>query len=237
MPIKDADYKLPDPEEGQEVRIARRVVEARNGIGLTQSEFAGQLSITRDRLASYEDCRAPLRCDLALRMCRHFFISELWLATGALNESMAKKGEHVPFSNLDARLTMSMAIEPSALSWLSTLGLSDSFGAFFNSWLKKEYFDLAAKSRGFPRITPMASDGPEYYDNAMACLLQFLKRDIAPSAWRCLFSDLVIAGQVFYKEIKTINPDTLDEKELLGARDSFYERLEKLRLEHRRKAR
>jgi hypothetical protein len=43
---------------------------------------ASQLGITRDRLASYEAERAPLRFEVAARFCRQFIISERWLATG-----------------------------------------------------------------------------------------------------------------------------------------------------------
>lgn len=33
-------------------------------------------------MASYEELRAPLRFDLALKICRQFILSEKWLATG-----------------------------------------------------------------------------------------------------------------------------------------------------------
>src|ERR1041384_7946820 len=66
----------------REQEICTRLRTARNAVGLTQEEFAAQIGITRQRLASYEEMRAPLRFDIALRLCRVFIISELWLAKG-----------------------------------------------------------------------------------------------------------------------------------------------------------
>ena len=83
--------------EQQQVEIADRFKQAREALGVTQGDFASQLSITRERLASYEDCRVPLRCDIALRACRHFFISEFWLATGSADEQSLSKKERIEF--------------------------------------------------------------------------------------------------------------------------------------------
>jgi transcriptional regulator with XRE-family HTH domain len=46
--------------------------------------FASELGISRDRLASYEYARAPVRFSLATRMCDRFNINQRWLATGRL---------------------------------------------------------------------------------------------------------------------------------------------------------
>ena len=56
----------------REREICARLREARIGLRLTQEEFANQVGIERERLASYEDARAPLRTELALRICQQF---------------------------------------------------------------------------------------------------------------------------------------------------------------------
>src|SRR4051794_16855259 len=66
----------------RESEICSRLRAARESLSVSQEEFARQVGITRQRLASYEEMRAPLRADLALRICRQFILSEHWLATG-----------------------------------------------------------------------------------------------------------------------------------------------------------
>jgi transcriptional regulator with XRE-family HTH domain len=70
--------KLPKREH----EIGLRLKQIRTHLRLSQDEFAAQIGITRQRLASYEDARTPLRADIGLRLCRQFIISEEWLATG-----------------------------------------------------------------------------------------------------------------------------------------------------------
>lgn len=76
---KAVDSKLP----AREVEICARLREARLVRGYSQSDFAADLKIKRERLASYEAARAPLRFPLGLKVCRAFNISPVWLATGA----------------------------------------------------------------------------------------------------------------------------------------------------------
>jgi transcriptional regulator with XRE-family HTH domain len=66
----------------REQSIGSRLKMAREALHLTQAEFAREIGISRQRLASYEEARVPLRFDLALRMCRQFVLGEKWLATG-----------------------------------------------------------------------------------------------------------------------------------------------------------
>jgi DNA-binding XRE family transcriptional regulator len=72
--------RRPVPE--RELHICRRLRQLREASRLTQTEFAAEIGIKRQRLASYEDGRVALRFDLALRVCHTFFISEKWLALG-----------------------------------------------------------------------------------------------------------------------------------------------------------
>jgi DNA-binding XRE family transcriptional regulator len=179
--------------------IANRLRQAREGIGATQTEFAGQISISRDRLASYEDGRAVLRCDVALRLCRQFFVSEFWLACGAANDAQFKAQRRIAFSDLDARLTMALAVEPAALACPPGF----SFGDGFDPFLRQRYTTLAADQNGFPRIKPLPSDGPEYFKNALNCMMDFWKGGLAPQQWEEFFSSLVSQGQSLHGQITT----------------------------------
>ncbi|MBE0545732.1 MAG: helix-turn-helix transcriptional regulator [Verrucomicrobia bacterium] len=65
-----------------EAAIGARVKEFRERIEWPQSVFANEIGVTRNKLASIEYGRTPLRCALALRICKRYHISELWLAKG-----------------------------------------------------------------------------------------------------------------------------------------------------------
>jgi transcriptional regulator with XRE-family HTH domain len=188
--------------EKQLAEIANRLRLAREGLGVTQTEFAGQISISRDRLASYEDGRAVLRCDVALRVCRQFFVSEFWLATGAANEEQFKAQRRIDFSDLDARLTMALAVEPAALACPPGYSFADGFEPF----LRQPYANLAVQQNGFPRIKPLPSDGGDYFRNAFDCMMDFWKRGLSPQQWEAFFSSLVSQGQTLHGQIKTNNP-------------------------------
>lgn len=179
-------------------QISFRLNEAREALGLTQSEFSGQIGITRDRLASYEDGRTPLRCDVALKACRHFFISEFWLAYGAVNENQLKAGRLARFDDLDARLTMALAIEPIAFSC--------PFGATFFQWfdphLRGEYARLLSVQNGFPRVGGLASDGSDYANNAMLCMMAFWRRNIDRANFPAFVASVIESGQKLNLEIK-----------------------------------
>jgi transcriptional regulator with XRE-family HTH domain len=161
--------------ESRNREIASRLRAAREALGHTQTQFADQISITRERLATYEDGRVALRCDAALRACRHFFISEFWLAFGCVSEEKFAANDRADFSDSDARLTMALAVEPIALG--SKLGAS--FAAGFDPFLRQEYLRLAKLQDGFPRIIPLDSDGPEYLENALNCALKFWTRGLS----------------------------------------------------------
>ena len=70
--------RLPTVEE----EICLRLREVRRQLRWKQRDFAEELGITRDRLASYEYARAPLRYSLAKRMGEVFDVNQRWLATG-----------------------------------------------------------------------------------------------------------------------------------------------------------
>lgn len=66
----------------REIEIGKRLAFARDLLEISQREFAEGVGITRARLVSYELGSYPLKCDVALSICRRFNISEAWLAEG-----------------------------------------------------------------------------------------------------------------------------------------------------------
>jgi len=67
----------------REKEIARRVQQVREHINWPQPAFASELDISRDRLASVEYARTPLRFADGYRLCMVFDINPEWLANGA----------------------------------------------------------------------------------------------------------------------------------------------------------
>jgi transcriptional regulator with XRE-family HTH domain len=69
---------LPD----REIEICQRVRQVRLGLKWKQPDFSKEIGITRERLASYEYAKAPIRFGLADSLCRKFSINQRWLAFG-----------------------------------------------------------------------------------------------------------------------------------------------------------
>jgi len=69
----------------REIDIGRRVQQVREYINWPQPAFAAELDISRDRLASVEYGRTPLRYPVGYRLCVIFDISPEWLAHGTGN--------------------------------------------------------------------------------------------------------------------------------------------------------
>jgi hypothetical protein len=67
----------------REKEVARRVQQVREHINWPQPAFASEMDISRDRLASVEYARTPLRFADGYRLCMVFDINPEWLANGA----------------------------------------------------------------------------------------------------------------------------------------------------------
>jgi transcriptional regulator with XRE-family HTH domain len=65
-----------------EVAICLRVREIREGARMNQQTFADAISTNRARLSNLEYALAPLRFELAERLCAQFDINWRWMATG-----------------------------------------------------------------------------------------------------------------------------------------------------------
>lgn len=140
----------------REQDICARLRKAREELGWSQYEAAKQLKITRERLLTYEQRRAPLRCDLALRFCRQFIISEEWLATGK-NDALVKIGREsnldpgADWSALDSiffRQCMDLFSDPIALS----VPPGALFSVAYDEILAPRYSELASEFFYTPRI-------------------------------------------------------------------------------------
>lgn len=66
----------------REIEICLRVKEARLRLHLDQSTVAERIGLRSHAISNIEKCRAPVRFDLGLRLCRELIVSEEWLATG-----------------------------------------------------------------------------------------------------------------------------------------------------------
>jgi transcriptional regulator with XRE-family HTH domain len=66
----------------REVEVGTRVKRFRDQINWPQPAFAAELGISRDRLASIEYGRTPLRYNVGYKLCFIFDVNYRWLATG-----------------------------------------------------------------------------------------------------------------------------------------------------------
>lgn len=168
---------MPSKLKPREQAICRRLREARIEIGLSQYEAAKQLKITRERLLTYEQLRAPLRSELALRFCRQFIVSEEWLATGknrALEQIGSEKGFNpgADWSALEAiffRQCMDLFSDPVAHS----VPPGALFSAAYDDLLAKRYSELATEFFYTPRIVlGDTEDEPQVAFNLLSSLVE-----------------------------------------------------------------
>ena len=111
---------IPRPKKAlsvREVGVCQRLREIRQRLNLSQGEVASQLGISRERLASYEEGRAPVRYEFALRFCWQLVVSEEWLALGESAildrlKAMGGKDEKFIWHPSQARWCMSLLCDP-----------------------------------------------------------------------------------------------------------------------------
>ena len=94
-------YRPPMPKKSglvtpREVQIGRRVKAFRDQINWPQPAFAAELGISRDKLASIEYGRTPLRYAIGYRLCFIFDVNHRWLATGAGDVKAATAALELP---------------------------------------------------------------------------------------------------------------------------------------------
>lgn len=157
--------------------IAARLRRGREARRLSQAEFAKQIGITRERLASYEDGRAPLRTDIALRVCRQFILSEKWLATG--------KG---PMNSL-----MDLGAEPLPQS----LPLDAPFSESYEYFLGKRYDKIKASQKHGVRIVFREGDNFAMMEHLFLTQLVEWLRYLPETGAHALFAFLLEFGAWF----------------------------------------
>lgn len=59
-----------------------RLVQIRKAVGLTQTEFAAKLGISRSNIGSYETRATALSSAVIRLVCKTFNVNETWLRTG-----------------------------------------------------------------------------------------------------------------------------------------------------------
>lgn len=96
----------------RERAICRRLKQFREQIRWPQSDFAHELGITRDKLASMEYERSPLTYGIGYRICAMFDVNAEWLSTGqgvvSPSDGMATR---IPPGNLPERTRFSEAMD------------------------------------------------------------------------------------------------------------------------------
>ena len=183
--------KLPD----RELEIVGRLKEAREFLRFTQKEFAEQIGITRQRLASYEEGRARLRWEIALRACRQFFISEFWLATGILNPTGAERHGGIRDDG-DTRMSMSLFTRP----LVQRLRPGMLFSECFDKYLRTEYVELWNDSVLYPRVAFFAGDDVRILKNALTFYIDHLANALPPEYLEVFFMSLIKAAIVLRSE-------------------------------------
>jgi len=149
MKIKKRTARRAIPK--REAEVCTRLRSVRELLRLSQVEFAEDVGINRQRLASYEECRAPLRYDIGLRICRHYIVSEKWLATGSG----------------DVRLMMDLTSE----GVTHQIPADYSFGKAFDEFLAPRYEALFKETEGQLRYTIREGDDMRFVENLFMMLV------------------------------------------------------------------
>jgi transcriptional regulator with XRE-family HTH domain len=193
---KKEKRKLPE----REFQIALRLREARQFLRLTQKEFGAQIAVGRERIASYEEARVPLRWEIALKLCRQFFISERWLATGAITNRRAERRTCHPFGHGYPRFTASLATNP----LVRHLQPGRPFSEIYDTKLAQEYSDLTNRVWHSPVAEVLESDDFEYIQNALDCVIQSWKNSLPDYLGKRFLLLLMNAGDLLFNDLKEV---------------------------------
>jgi transcriptional regulator with XRE-family HTH domain len=162
----------------EDLGVARRLREARNRLNLSQANAARQLGISREALASYEDGRAPVRFDFALRFCWQFVFSEEWLALGE-KEILAEweKTDPGPQKHVwppaKTRECMSLLFDPAFHKIKPGTPFVDAYREHLRPVFWAVYSAHIASFGIGPRILISVSPGEDQLKNYFHALLEF----------------------------------------------------------------
>lgn len=179
--------------------MCARLRDAREFLRLSQEEIASQIGTSRSRLASYEEKRAPIRADLALRLCHQFILGEEWLATG--------KGA--------MRDCLDLLIEP----MIHRLPVDAPYGETYDKHLTGLVARVKAQAGGNFRMCPQPGDSPERMENLLLFFLGRWLRQMPSTVplpedfCSVLCASLIARGQDFTEYVSTTGklPKTSEE--------------------------
>ncbi len=139
----------------RETKMGARLKEAREFLHFSQREFAEKIGIKRERLATYEEGRVPVKWEVALRICHRFQISEHWLATGRIGPVASSVG--APFGSF-SRNAMFLPSDPI----LEKLKPGALFSESYDGILKPEYWKLLGQAaQTWTHLDFSKADDPE----------------------------------------------------------------------------
>jgi transcriptional regulator with XRE-family HTH domain len=197
--------------------VSERLREIRNRLNLSQNEVASQMGIKRAGLVSYEDGRAPITFEFALRFCRQFVVSEEWLALGEKeilarlrSSPIGKKFKlGTRWNSSSARMCMSLISEPVC----HNIPRKTLFFEAYNRYLDSVYRQLL-EPRIYPRVLFSESVGDDLMRNYFHALLEiWLERMGTVQNKFRLLNSLAGFAERFERDI---NEDRLTEFERKG---------------------
>jgi transcriptional regulator with XRE-family HTH domain len=187
----------------RELAICSRFRAARERIGVTQDACARALGMERTTLTNYE---------YALRFCRHFVVSEEFMATGKYDAVVAAgravgvaKGEWDTLETIFFRQCVDLLSEPVC----HQLRPRTLFSEAYDSVLGKRYAELVKVHFWHPRVVLTESDKPALAVNLLNAyterwfkLLANEARSAGADAWfaqRCFTRGLIEMANVLWK--------------------------------------
>lgn len=170
--------KLPAREQA----ICLRIKEARIRLGLSQEAAAERIGVLASQLSNLEKGRAPVRCDLALRLCRQLIISEEWLATGKHEILETHLQSTAPIAKGTMKWWEAVFFRQSAALWGNSVLARVPARALFSEAWEGGLSDVFTKTSAGQSFLPMfrfsESDDPELTTEFLRVLID---------RWRLIF--------------------------------------------------
>jgi transcriptional regulator with XRE-family HTH domain len=205
---------LPDRERA----VCARLREVRQHLRFTQAEFAEQIGISRERLASYEDARAPLRLDCGLKICRQFLVSEKWLADGLRIPKRSpnqRQSFAVRFGGPSSRLFMDLASEIEIDAKTGRIPFSQGFEKLLSS--KYERADKTWRALPIlPKIVLSPSDNVSLFRNVLSLCVDVWLQCLGDDMQKQFLWVMVRCARIVHQE--------LGEKTSTDPAECFFER-------------
>lgn len=156
-----------------EKNICHRLKKLRAALGMSEEAAAEAAGISKHLWHNYEVLRAPIRCDVALRICRELIISEEWLATGTFDlveaEAVRRKiGRGQELHEFYLRQSLDLQAEPEFLQ----IRPGTLFSEAYQSVLAAKYDNLIRVHFYNPRLVMRDSDGDDLLNRYLVVITQ-----------------------------------------------------------------